>query len=418
MSHDKFSPSARHRWGGCAGSLREEAKYPDDDRSSPSAIDGTHSHTLLEKCIKDDALAEQYIGQTLKDDDGEFVVDAVRAERVQFALDYIDSRPGEVISEQKVDPKKLLGFDGMKGTVDVQIITDNMIELIDYKDGINPVSAVDNPQLEQYGFGVLAAHPIERFKRIRMTIVQPKLRLKGMSGIESVEMSVGEFLMKEGKIVAEVKAALDPNAPLTPGEEQCKYCKHKGNCAALSASVMKASGITFENLDVAKQAADKEPTSMTDAQIKEILEAAPLIRQMIEGVEKEALRRFEAGQPIAGLKAVRGRGTRSWAYSEEEMEEKLKKFGIPKGEIWQTKLISPAQAEKVTWTKRNGDKVQLTDRQLGILKGEYIKKSDGKLVVVSESDDREAVTIGAASMFEAVPELPSFLQVPSFLLPN
>ena len=32
----------------------------------------------------------------------------------------------------------------------------------------------------------------------------------------------------------------------------------------------------------------------------EILEAAPLIRQMLDGVEAEALRRFEAGHEIAG----------------------------------------------------------------------------------------------------------------------
>jgi hypothetical protein len=58
------------------------------------------------------------------------------------------------------------------------------------------------------------------------------------------------------------------------------------------------------------------------------VEAAPLIRQMLEGAEEEALRRFEAGMPVAGLKAVNGRGSRAWAFPEEEMADKLKEEGV------------------------------------------------------------------------------------------
>jgi hypothetical protein len=178
----------------------------------------------------------------------------------------------------------------------------------------------------------------------------------------------------------------------------------------MAGKVMEASGITFENLDVAKQAAEKQPNTMSDEQIREILEAAPLIRQMLEGVEVEALRRFEAGHEIDGLKCVRGRGSRSWAFDDEQMAEKLKKFGLPKDAIWETKLISPAKAEKVRWKKRDGSEHQLNDKQLAMLKSEYMKKSDGKLTVVAASDDRPAVTISAASMFGAVADLPDFLK--------
>jgi hypothetical protein len=149
---------------------------------------------------------------------------------------------------------------------------------------------------------------------------------------------------------------------------------------------------------------------MSNDQIKELLEAAPLIRQMLEAAEVEALRRFEAGQNIEGLKIVRGRGSRAWAFDETEMAEKLKKMGIPKDALWKTSLITPAQAEKVTWTKRDGTQKQLTDRQLATLGKEYVKKSEGKLTVVSASDERPAVTLGAAQMFAPVVEaLPSWL---------
>ena len=96
------------------------------------------------------------------------------------------------------------------------------------------------------------------------------------------------------------------------------------------------------------------------------------------------------------------------------MEGKLKKFGIPKTVIWETKLLSPAKVEKLQWEKRDGTKHQLTDRQLQTMRAEYITSSEGKLQVVPESDDRKAVTISAAGMFAPVNTEPS---LPSFLLP-
>ena len=71
-----------------------------------------------------------------------------------------------------------------------------------------------------------------------------------------------------------ITATDDPNAPLVAGDH-CKYCRHRGACTALSDKAMGAAGIVFPNLDVSQQAADKDPTTMTDQQIREILEAAP-----------------------------------------------------------------------------------------------------------------------------------------------
>lgn len=160
--------------------------------------------------------------------------------------------------------------------------------------------------------------------------------------------------------------------------------------------------VVNQTLDVAQQSADKDPATMDDQQIRQIMEAAPLMRQLLEAVEKEALRRLEAGQSIPGLKLVHGRGSRAWALPEEEMAEKLVKMGIPKTAIYETKLVTPAKAEKLTWEKRDGTKVSLTDRQLKRLDQEYVAKLAGKLTVVPESDSRPAVITNAAPMFSAV----------------
>ena len=427
--HAKLSPSKRSRWALCPGSIREEAKYPDTG-SGPAAADGTHSHTLLEHCIKN-GLSDpmDQVGETFTDHEGTFKVDADRAARVKSTIEYIRERSMNglfsVISEQKVDPEFLLGRKDLSGTVDCQIIGPDFLELIDYKDGMGVVTAEGNMQLEQYAYGVLAGYKLPvngafPFSRVIMTIVQPKLALKGMKPITSHEVTVKSLMDNIGTIVLQAAATDKPDAPLVPGESQCKFCRAKGSCAALAGNVMKEVGIMFqpvvtETLDVAQQSADKDPAQMDDAQIRQIMEAAPLMRQLLEAVEKEAMRRMESGISIPGLKLVHGRGSRAWALPEEEMAEKLIKMGIPKSAVYETKLVTPAKAEKLTWEKRDGTKVSLTERQLKRMDQEYVSKLVGKLTVAPESDGRQAVIMNAAPMFSAVEAAPAAESLPSWL---
>jgi len=418
--HAKLSPSQRYRWAVCPGSIREAAKLPKKPGSA-AAIDGTHTHTVLEHCIKKGVDAKMTIGLIFTDHEGSFSVDADRAERVQFALDYIAERvaanPGaEVISEQRVDPAYLVGRDDMSGTVDIQLVGSTGIEIIDYKDGINPVKAEGNEQMEQYGLGIIAEYMKKGrfFEKVATTIVQPKARELGAKGIDTHITTVAELLGKIEQVKAEAAATDDPDAPLVPGSKQCKYCPAASGCRARADESFASLGVSFDQLS--QKAADKQPTQMTDAELREILEAAPLIRQMLAGAEEEALRRFESGMPIAGLKAVNGRGSRTWAFPDEEMADKLKRMGIPKDVVWKTSLISPAQAEKAVWEKtKAGEKVsaQLSPRQLKTLETEYIKKSAGKLTIVPESDSRPAAKTFEVKMFDApaapTEALPSWL---------
>ena len=329
-----------------------------------------------------------------------------------------------LLSESKVDPSFLLGRTDLSGTVDVQIIGNGVLELIDYKDGMAPVDAKGNMQLEQYAYGVLAGYKLPvngdyPFDTVRMTIIQPKLAMKNMNPISSFDVSVRDLMANMGTIIRQAAATDAPDAPLVPGESQCKYCRAKGNCSALASNVMKEVGIMFQpivnqTLDVAQQSADKDPTAMNDAQIRQIMEAAPLMRQLLEGVEKEALRRLKAGQSIDGLKLVNGRGSRAWALPESEIAEKLVKMGIPKTAVYETKLVTPAKAEKLTWTKKDGEVKQLTERQLKTMEQEYVVKMAGSITVVPESDSRPAVILNAAPMFSAV-EAPAVETLPAWL---
>ena len=192
-----------------------------------------------------------------------------------------------------------------------------------------------------------------------------------------------------------------PNPEFNPGEKQCKWCNAKSGCSALMNKSLEGVQMGFQNLEVAQQAADKEPSAMTDEQLREFFEAIPLLKQAIQAAEEEALRRFKTGHKIAGLKAVRGRGQRQWAFSDDEMPEKLKRFGIPKSVIFVTKVVSPAQVEKLSREKRDGTKHTLSKRQLETLKKEYVEYKQGKVTIVPESDEREEVVFGAENLFSA-----------------
>jgi len=421
-THVTLSPSKRHRWGACAGSIREEAKYPEPP-SGPAAIDGTHSHTLLEWSVEN-GLANPHSreGYVLKDHEGEFTVDSARAARVKVAVDYITSRVAEfngmceVIAETRVDPKWFTGRDDLSGTVDVQIIGGSVLEIIDYKDGMNDAWDSAILQMEQYAVGALSALKIAKpgrypFQTVRMTVIQPKLALRGGQAIRSVDYPVDKVVDEVARTIVIEAAATDrPDAPLVPGEKQCRYCKAKGGCAALSTKALQV----VDTVDITASAAEKDPTKMTDDQIVQIMEAAPLLRQMLEGVEKEAQARMERGVSIPGLKMVNGKGHRAWKLSEDEMAERLRKMGVPKESVYKTTLVSPAQAEKLRWKKRDGTDVQLTERQLKTLEQEYVVKTVGKPVVALAADSRTAITTNAAPLFSAVQsevpaELPAWL---------
>lgn len=416
MTHAKLSPSSAHRWTRCPGSVREEQKYP--DKSGPAALDGTRTHALLEMCLVTGMDPSMMVGQSLTDEDGTYTVDKDRAERVKVAVDYVrelSEGGGKVTTERKVNPVRLIGRDDLDGTVDITIEHHDWVEIVDYKDGITPVEAVENDQLISYALGHLAGYglPVNGdypVKRVILTIIQPKLLLKGLPAVNSWEVSVQSLLARIGDLVVKAAATDAPDAPLVPGEKQCRFCRAKGGCSAVNTHVMDAVGM-FKSIDIVQQAAVAEPTELSNERITEIIQAAPLLRQLLEATEAEALRRMQMGMTIPGLKVVNGRGSRVWAFPEDEMETKLKKLGIPAGSLHITKLISPAQAEKLTWEKRDGTRCQTTDKMKMQMERELVVKLAGKPTVAAESDPRPAVVLDASPMFGEVVKtetLPSF----------
>src|SRR3990167_5819031 len=419
MAHSRLSPSKAHRWLACPGSVREEEKYPDN--SGKSAIDGTKSHLLLEHCIKG-GLADpmNMVGVIMPDHEGgSFLIDKDGASRVKVAIDYLNERykPNEVMSECQVNPEYLTGRDDMFGTLDIAAKGTDFIEIIDYKDGMVLVNVEDNPQLEIYMLGVLSHYKIPMnndypFKKIKLTIIQPKLEIKGIDPISSTEIDIKSRLHDIVRKFYNGAARTDDiDAPLVSGELHCHYCKHKNNCSALlntSLSVIDnyiSNDTVTDNLEKLSIVGEYETANVLSTdRLVEIYQSVPLLKQMIENVETEIENRLRNGQEVKGYKLVNGRGSKVWSLPENEIEDKLIKMGIPRAVIYTHKLVSPSQACKFQWEKKDGSMGKLSPNQIKLLENEYITKMAGKPTVVPESDERPSILIDVSDMFTQTSE--------------
>ena len=104
--------------------------------------------------------------------------------------------------------------------MDIQIIGGGVLEIVDYKDGMAEVPAEGNLQLEQYALGKLAecrkGHNVPDqypWHEVRMTIIQPKLALRGGTPITTWTVPVSELLTKISVLVDQARATDNPDAP-------------------------------------------------------------------------------------------------------------------------------------------------------------------------------------------------------------
>jgi hypothetical protein len=349
MAHARLSPS-NHRWVHCPGSPREEALY-DRSESSPAALDGTGTHTLLEAAIKSWGWAQSFIGQMVGQGHPEMPngwrVDADRAKRVDDALSYIYRRIGEIgtenyptrfETESKSDPGKHFGRTDWHGTCDVTLLGADTLEVIDYKDGSGFVAVENNPQLLAYAIGkFLDLDDVNTIRTIRLTIIQPKTH----PVIRTVDLTP-EDLMFEGKRLSDAAAATDdPNAPLVAGD-WCQWCPHKSFCAAHQGVSM----ATVSQSSIVDVLQVESVQKMTGDQLAVLLSHASAMRKVLDQAEDEALSRLKAGGEVPGYAVGFGPSKRTWAGTQEEVEAQLKAMQYTKDEIWVRSFVSPAQAEK------------------------------------------------------------------------
>ena len=378
MAHAKLSPSGAHRWMACPGSVGLEAAFP--DQSSSYAAEGTLAHTLASEHLDGSGLhPSQRIGEVHEVDGYTFTVDAAMADYVdnycRLVREYADG--GLLLVEQRVPIEHVTGETGATGTSDAIIVdtTKRTLYVVDLKYGMGvKVDAGDNPQLMMYALGAMEqCDQLGEFDQVCMVIHQPRL-----NHVSEHWIYVGDLWAFKRRATEAAELTRQPDAPLVPGEKQCRFCKAKATCPALRAEVTEvvSGSATLDEFLV-------PDVTTGDNYLSVAMSKVGLVEDWCKAVRAEVERRLLAGQTVDGFKLVEGRkGNRKWS-NDAEVEALFKSFRLRQDEMYDYSLISPTKAEKLLKdTPKRWEKAEA-----------LISRAEGKPSVAPATDKRSSLTV-------------------------
>lgn len=416
--HAKLSPSSSHRWMSCPGSIRLIETLPERERSRSSryAEEGTAAHRVAEECIRRGIPAEELLGyrvgiseelgpelypsrgDDLREHEYEVTVEMVDA--VNVYLSEIASQRarlpfGEEGIETRVQP--LADEPEVFGHLDYSIIDRVEGDLIvnDFKYGAGVrVEVVENPQISIYALGRLRDVGPDNVSRVELAVTQP--RAGGEEhGVRRWEVKPSD-LVRWGEEVLRpaVVATRAADAPQVAGE-WCRFCPASAICPALRRRVIEETRHDFDVPAVFEAEAPTLHVPSNPDDIARVLRAAPVIDAYLREVEGYAQRMLERGEHVPGFKLVRKRANRQWRIEEGDLVKQAAARGVKKSQLFESKLVSPAKAEKIKALGKD-------------FVAEHAYKPEGGLTLTTEDDVRPAVAAPAISDFDVVSgELPA-----------
>lgn len=358
MQHSKIvGGSTAKRVIACPGSVELVAKMPPQPSSS-YADEGTLLHDTIADILDGKGTPESYLGRKHND--------------IVLTQDLIDRKLTVALTAlMEVDPnlemeyavESRVGFGDLLpdvfGSTDLLGRIGDRAIVLDWKfgDGV-AVSAEENPQLLFYAAAAMRTAATEwafdGAKEVELIIVQPPYVKRWLTTIDRVKAF-------EDQLVAAVKVALKPDAPLASGDH-CKWCAAKPVCPVMTGAVDRA----------LKEQLDALPLD----QIGHYMNQLPQIEAFLKDLQQLAHWLIEEGKTIPGWKLVNKRATRQWV-DEDKAVAFLSSAGV---EAWaDPKPISPAVAEKAL----KKAKIELPDDLV-------VAVSSGS-TLAPESDPRPAV---------------------------
>lgn len=430
-SHAKLAPSSAKRWMTCPASVAREANYP--DKGGQAADWGTAAHAILEQALLTqvhplDVNIDDLSVESEMDDwapayrliDRWDTPDLLEMRTTaQVAYEYVLFQ-GDLLAESTVNPGGLIGRDDCYGTADIQVHNPNLLEVVDLKGGKGVIVEPTDPQLKLYGVGALYQNPVKfrpESTTVKLTIVQP--RAPHPDGpIRSIEMPAQELLdWMETEVRQAAAATDDPNAPAVPSQDACRFCKakeeagcreHTEYCMGAATAVFKPVAVGGDRAELAKSLT-RNPEQLSAEEIRFILDNEKLISGWLGAVRNYASSTLLRGGKIPGYKMVAGRSQRKWNADQEDLFKRFKNLTrqdgkkLTKTELYESKFISPAQAEKQL-------KPLLKPSAWEIMQ-ECVTKAPGAPTLAPESDSRPSVRKSAEEVFTPVAEdLPDFLK--------
>jgi hypothetical protein len=357
--HAKLSPSAAKRWKTCPASVRETANVvsPDTEHS----LRGTAGHWAFAEWLTNGEPPP--VGSKAPND---IEITQELLEAVGTAVGWVERYLAEaggkctILCEERVQigsPYYGLDPDLLWGTADLIIMAPEELVVFDLKLGWKNVEAEDNEQLSLYAGGT-CVEVGWLWDRIRFVIAQPK------------QGEPKEWLITKDELIAKLEEFREPianalsDAPrYVPGVCAETFCPAQAVCQELHKEAIVLAQREFAT-------PEEIVKHITLEQLGVLLDKADIIRGVLAAVEVHALNLIQAGTAVPGYKAVEGRKNRVWKPGAEEHVKKV----LGKNAYVPPKLISPAQAEKLTDTL-----------------DAFIEKPKGEPRLAKETDKRPAL---------------------------
>ena len=449
MGHAFFSPSGAPAAMLCNAKPWREKDFP--DQGNDASDEGTAAHFLLEQCLEKKVEAAHFQGTRIQVKDGQaefhtsgaYPVGLDMAHEIQKTLDVIHSLADNatIYPEQTLSIEFITGELGATGTSDTVIIKGNTAIIADLKYGRGvQVFAEGNEQLLIYGASAVADFDaLGEIEHVELHILQPRLNHFDVWRLTVAEMNerIEQIRQTSKRILAgpEGLAAV-------PGDKQCKFCKASATCAERTAFTVEtivgefvdlekgfikvempqaekllaqsfgvtAKAITYHedaeglsshftvkkpNIRPSLEAAEAKLPDASDERLATLMDAADMIEGFAKAVRAEVERRLLAGKfTDARYKLVEGRmGNREFE-DEDAAEAEMKAMRLKVDEMYNKKLISAPQAEKLLKESnpRKWAKLQ-----------KMIVQRQGKPSVAPASDKRPALSMAIAEQFEELP---------------
>jgi hypothetical protein len=347
----------------CPGSVALVAQMPPKP-SSVYADTGTLLHNVIADVLDGKATPQDFLG-------------AVHAD-VTLDQDLIDNKLLPALAAlNEIDPDKIMEYEtevvvgfgdllpGVFGSSDIVGRIGDTAYIVDWKfgDGV-AVDVEENPQLMFYAAAAMrtpaAQWAFEGATKVELVIVQPPY-------VKRWETTPRRIQLFEKELMQAVKVAQRPDAPLAQGD-WCRWCAAKAVCPIMTGSAERAMVSALMGLNV--------------EDVADYLKMANQLEGWIKEVRALAMQTLEAGLPVPGYKLVPKRAMRQWM-DEGKALDAMCDLGLDVKELTETKLLSPAQAEKV-----------LKKHKLALPDDHVVSVSSGNTLATEDDPRPAAVQIG------------------------
>jgi len=343
----------------CPASVALCAKMPPKP-SSKYADEGTLLHNAIAEILEKDMDAHDIIGFKYKE---LVVTEELLENKIIPALQCLDDIDPDCEMRISVESEVDFGdyLPGVFGSADVIGKLKRSAKVIDWKFGSGViVEAEENHQGMFYAAAAMRTAKtkwaFEDVDEVEIIIVQPPEMRRWVT----TPQRIAEFEMQ---LSLAVKEASRKDATIKSGSH-CRWCAAKPTCPLMTGAVDRATQLALKDLN--------------PEMIAIYLKKADVLEQWVADLRSLAHQMVESDVRVPGFKLVAKRAMRQWI-DEQQAENVLMDLTGNHNELFTTKLISPAQAEK------------LLKKEKKELPKEIVVAISSGSTLVEDSDPRPAV---------------------------